>query len=158
MGSLLQSLNPVYIKKIYLKIWRLRDETGKNQEKRVPTSKTYHASTILSEINMNDISFFSAQQFIEGQSIAIEFQIPKKFTIHAEVEYCRNYAMKKQIISEKELPFRGRGRFVFANSEDKNTLRQFVSSIEAPEKNKKKVVFQNALNPDQENHLDKKAS
>ena len=138
MGNLLQNLNPVYIKKIYLKIWRLRDETP---EKRISDEKIHHASTILSEINMNDISFFSAQRFVEGQSVVIEFQIPKKFTVNAEVEYCRNYAMKKQIISKNELPFRGRSRFTFANPEERDLLRQFVSSIEPPDSNKKKIVF-----------------
>ena len=158
MGNLFQSLNPIYIKRIYLKIWRLRDETGEDPEKKVPTDKIYHASTILSEINMNDISFFCAQQFVEGQSIVIEFQIPQKFTVHAEVEYCRNYSMKKQIISEKELPYRGRGRFIFADPEKKNILRQFVSSIEPAEKSKKKILFPDASNSDQESHLLKKAS
>ena len=141
MGNLLQNLNPVYIKKIYLKIWRLRDERDSSEKNNIPDDKIYHASTILSEINMNDISFFSAQRFLEGQSIVIEFQIPQKFTVNAEVEYCRSYSMKSQVISKKKLPYRGRSRFTFAHPEEKNILRKFVSSIEPPDTNKKKIVF-----------------
>ena len=152
-----KNLDPVAIKKIYLKIWRLQDVPKPSSGKSVPKGKRYHASTILAEINMNDISFFSSQQFLEGQSIVIEFQIPQKFTIHGEIQYCRSYAMKSQVISDKQLPYRGRARFTCARLEERNLLRKFVSSIEPPDANKNRFPFKTTPVSEPE-QLEKKAS
>ena len=137
MGNLSKNLNSIHIKKIYLKIWRIAD----GDKNTIPDDKIHHASTILSEINMTDISFFSAHQFIEGQSVVIEFQIPKTFSVHVEVSYCRNYSMKNQLISNKRLPFRGRAHFTFPHPREKILLREFVSSIEPPDANNSDSPF-----------------
>ena len=71
---MLNKSNPVHIKKIGLAIWRERDD---RKGAPVPEDKVHRATSILAEIDMNTINFFSSLQFVEGQSVVIEFQLPK---------------------------------------------------------------------------------
>ena len=107
--------------------------------KNLPEDKVHHAITILSEVNMVEISFFSTKQFLEGQSIVIEFQIPQKFAVSAEVICCRNYTMKSCIITPKKLPYRGRAKFLFLRPEERPLLQKFVISI-AQDDGKKNIA------------------
>lgn len=92
--------------------------------------KVYHAKTILSEVNMSEIYFFSTKEFLSGQSIVIEFLIPKRFIVNANILFCRSFNMKSRIISEKRMPFRIGANFSFLKDGERTLLRNFVESIE----------------------------
>ena len=88
-----------------------------------------HATMFLSEINMNDILFFAGDKLLEGQGIGIEFLIPKRFIINAEVVSCRRYSYKSRIIGKNKLPFRIYAKFTFLKEGEKTLLRSFIQSI-----------------------------
>ncbi len=62
--------------------------------------KISKGKTILSEIGMEKMFFFSSKAFTEGQSIVIQFCIPKTFIVNADVIYCRPFNIKSRIISQ----------------------------------------------------------
>ena len=84
----------------------------------------------LAEIYMNEMFFFSNQSFLEGQSIVVDFLVPKRFLMNAVVTYCRPYNMKSRIISKNNHPYRIGIQFSFLKPGERTILRQFVSSIE----------------------------
>lgn len=96
----------------------------------IPQSKIHHGVLILSEISMDNFYFFSSQNFLEGQSIVIEFQIPKKFVINADIVYCRPFNIRSRIISENKLNNRVAAKFSFLKEGERTLLRQFIQSIE----------------------------
>ncbi len=99
----------------------------------IPTEKIARAKTILTEINMNKIFFFSDKAFLEGQTIVIKFEIPRSFIVHAEVAYARPFSLKSRVISQNNYRFRIVAKFTFMKEGERALLRQFLTSIE-PEK------------------------
>ena len=160
------STDPVFIKKIELNIWTLRDEieaivgqkvkekgsplsaeeieairreyvqesspevADKNQSGLLPKEKIGRGMCVLSEIEIGGLCFFAPQSYIEGQSIVLEFLIPKKFIVNAEVLHCRYFNMKGRIIGKNKLPYRVVVRFTFLKKGERALLRQFVESIQ----------------------------
>lgn len=98
--------------------------------------KVHGGEVILAEVDMKGINFFSDHKFIAGQSIVIEFLVPKKFIMNADVTYCRNINLRSRIISEQRHPYRVCASFTFLRPGERTLLRQFVQSIE-PEVAKK---------------------
>ncbi len=96
----------------------------------LPEDKLYNGTTVLTEMNMEEMYFFSNQSFLEGQSIVIEFLVPKKFVINADVFYSRPYNMKSRIIRDNNLIYRVAVRFSFLKPGERTLLRQFVKSVE----------------------------
>ncbi|MBT3584173.1 MAG: hypothetical protein HN509_04665 [Halobacteriovoraceae bacterium] len=96
----------------------------------IPAEKIFRGTTVLSELTMDYMYFFSSQSFLEGQSIVIEFLVPKKFIINASVAYCRAYNMRSRIISEGKLPYRVAVKFSFMREGERTLLRNFVASVE----------------------------
>ncbi|PIK13738.1 MAG: hypothetical protein CES88_16235 [Halobacteriovorax sp. JY17] len=86
--------------------------------------------TILAEVGMDRIYFFSSKPFLNGQSIVIEFVIPKRFVVNANIVFCREYNMKSRIISKNRLPYRIGAEFSFLKEGERTLLRQFIHSIE----------------------------
>ncbi|ATH07287.1 hypothetical protein BIY24_04850 [Halobacteriovorax marinus] len=86
--------------------------------------------TILAEVGMDRIYFFSSKPFLNGQSIVIEFVIPKRFVVNANIVFCREYNMKSRIISKNRLPYRIGADFSFLKEGERTLLRQFIHSIE----------------------------
>ena len=86
--------------------------------------------TILAEIGMDKIYFFSSKEFLTGESIVIEFVIPKRFVLNANIVFCREFNMKSRIISKNKLPFRIGADFSFLKEGERTLLRQFIQSIE----------------------------
>ena len=168
------STDPVFIKRIYLKTWLLRDEIESvlgqqfengvkgginlkklkkqyhrsdstkieeknphnisrtsNQKKLVviPEEKIHKGIVVISELEINNIYFFSSFNFIEGQSIVIEFLIPQKFILNAEVIYARQYNTENSIISSEKLSYRIAARFTFLKRGEKTILQKFLESI-----------------------------
>ncbi len=73
---------------------------------------------------MDHLYFFSNQDFTEGQSIVVEFQVPKRFIVNINVAYSRPFNMKSRIISDRKLPFRVVGSFSFLKEGERTLLRQ----------------------------------
>lgn len=84
---------------------------------------------MLSEINMEKMFFFCEKKFMEGQAIVIEFLVPKRFVLNAEVLYCVEFNMKSRIISKNKLPYRTIVKFTFLKEGERTLLRDFVRSI-----------------------------
>ncbi|MCR9206424.1 MAG: hypothetical protein NXH75_17715, partial [Halobacteriovoraceae bacterium] len=96
----------------------------------IPAEQIFRGITILGEISMDAIYFFSSEQFLEGQSIVLEFQIPKRFVVNAQVAYCRQFNNRSRIISDKKVSTRVAAKFTFLKDGERTLLRQFIASIE----------------------------
>jgi hypothetical protein len=96
----------------------------------IPESKVSRGVTILSEVSMDSLYFFGSQNFLEGQSIVIEFQVPKRFVVNATVAYCRPFNIRSRIISDKKVSYRVVARFSFLKDGERTLLRDFIKSIE----------------------------
>lgn len=96
----------------------------------IPESKIFRGVTILSEVSMESLYFFGSEKFLEGQSIVIEFQIPKRFVVNANVAYCRPFNIRSRIISDKKVSYRIVAQFSFLKDGERTLLRQFIKSIE----------------------------
>ena len=93
-------------------------------------AKISRGKTVLSEINMDKMFFFSNRAFTEGQSIVIQFCIPKTFIMNADVLYCRPFNIKSRIISQNNYTHRMLVKFNFLKEGERALLRQFIQSIE----------------------------
>lgn len=93
-------------------------------------NKIFTGRTILAEINMNEMYFFASENFLVGQSVVLEFLIPKKFIVNADIIYCRTFNLKSRVISKNKMPFRVGVKFTFLKEGERTLLRQFVESIE----------------------------
>lgn len=101
--------------------------------RRIPTlseEKIHQGKVVLSEVDMEHMSFFCSQKFYEGQSIVIDFNIPMRFVMNADVIYCRPYNMKSRIISANKLPYRVTVKFTFLKEGERTLLRNFISTVE----------------------------
>lgn len=96
----------------------------------ISANKITRGVTILSEVSMDSLYFFGGEKFLEGQSIVIEFQVPKRFVVNADVVYCRPFNIRSRIISEKKVSYRIVARFSFLKDGERTLLRQFIKSIE----------------------------
>lgn len=163
------SNDPVLLKKIPLRIWKLREEvesiiqsryekatdkekgvqiedlakeysTTSSPEKTnaekiiqptimIPVEKTSFGKAIISEINMEGIRFFCSSSYIIGNSLVLEFQIPKHFRLNAVVLDNKEYDLKSKLISEKKLPYRLHLKWTFLKSGERTLLRDFLQSI-----------------------------
>jgi hypothetical protein len=114
---------------------KISKETPQKREvitQRLPTlthDKICRGKTFLSEIYMDQILFFSDRQFVEGQSIVIQFNVPEKFILNAEVIYSQSYSLKNRIISKSNLPFRVSAQFTFLKEGERTLLRNFLENI-----------------------------
>ncbi|MBC7429104.1 MAG: hypothetical protein H7336_10860 [Bacteriovorax sp.] len=96
----------------------------------LPEDKVSKGKTILAEIGMEKMFFFSNKAFTEGQSIVIQFCIPKTFIVNADVIYCRPFNIKSRIISQNNYTHRMLIKFNFLKEGERALLRQFIQSIE----------------------------
>ena len=97
---------------------------------RLPEEKISQATTIMSEIYMDEIYFFSNSPFVEGQSIVINFCIPQNFIMNADVIFCQAYSSSNRVIGKGKLPFRVCARFSFIRKGEKTLLRKFLAAVE----------------------------
>jgi len=96
----------------------------------IADDKIYKGKTVLSEINMDRMFLFTNKAFTEGQSIVIQFCIPKSFVVNAEILYCRIFNLKSRIISQNNYTHRALIRFNFLKEGERALLRQFLQSVE----------------------------
>ncbi len=84
----------------------------------------------LSDLNMNDGLLFSSEKFTIGQTVVIEFLVPKRFFISSTVTYCRNLDNNTKIISETKPKFRVCFENILSYPAERTNLRNFLKSIE----------------------------
>jgi hypothetical protein len=89
-------------------------------------------------MNMDFILNFTKDKFLQGQSVVVEFLIPQTFIMSADVVYCHHYALRSRVISSSKPDYRVQCRFTFATPGERDTLRNFLKSIE-PSVEKKKA-------------------
>jgi hypothetical protein len=93
----------------------------------------------LSDIHMDTLLAFTQGKFLQGQSVVVEFLIPQNFMMTADVTYCHYYALRSRIISSTKPDYRVQSRFNFALKGERETLRNFLKSIEPTVIEKKKA-------------------
>ncbi|MCO4755504.1 MAG: hypothetical protein KC478_13565 [Bacteriovoracaceae bacterium] len=108
------------------------DTSKKSGFQRVKPSKDkmVEGFAFLSEIHMDQILFFGKKNYTKGQNIIIEFLIPKRFSITAEIENCLHIERKSKIISETKPTHRVQGTNIFLFDGERDTLREFLTSVE----------------------------
>lgn len=92
--------------------------------------KVSYGFTLLSDITMDNVLSFTKDKFLQGQSVVVEFLIPQSFMMTASVLYCHHYALRSRIISSTKPDYRLQCRFSFAIPGERDTLRNFLKSIE----------------------------
>jgi hypothetical protein len=97
---------------------------------KVDEEKISKGKTVLSEINMDKMFFFCNRPFTEGQSIVVQFCIPKMFILNGDILYCRPFNLKSRVISQNNYNYRVLVRFTFLKEGERALLRQFIQSIE----------------------------
>lgn len=100
-------------------------------ERQAPdTDKISYGFSLISDVNMDWILMFSRNSFVQGQSVVVEFLIPRPFMMSAEVTVCNHYAMRSRIISQTKPDFRLQCRFTFQIPGERTRLREFLTSVE----------------------------
>ncbi|GEM_PF-3827479 len=95
----------------------------------IPENDLMNASMLLSEIYMDTVFFFTEKNLLEGQIIAMEFLVPKKFILKAEIIYCRPYSKASRIIGKNRLPYRAYAKLILSEEGSRSMLREFLQSI-----------------------------
>lgn len=93
-------------------------------------NKISYGFTLLSDINMDSILSFTKDKFLQGQSVVVDFLIPQSFMMTATVSYCHYYALRSRIISSTKPDYRLQCKFAYAIPRERETLRNFLVSIE----------------------------
>lgn len=88
------------------------------------------AMCFLSELNMDAIYFFCNEKMLAGQSVVIDFLVPNRFLVMAEVVNCRPYNMRSRIISATPHPYRVAARPLFIKPGERTLLREFLETVE----------------------------
>jgi len=112
----------------------LESNQGRNLVKQrlpsIPEERISVGKAILAEIYMDQMFFFSSKPFLTGQSIVLDFLVPRRFLMNADVTFCRTYNMKSRIISKNRLSYRVGIKFTYLKEGERTILREFTRSIE----------------------------
>lgn len=96
----------------------------------LPAENIVKGVSILSELSIESMAFFTNKPFLMGQSIVIEFMVPKKFVINADIVLCRPINIKSKIISTDKLSYRVIAKFTFPKQGERTVLRNLLKSVE----------------------------
>jgi hypothetical protein len=92
--------------------------------------KISYGFALLADINMDTLLTFTKDKFLHGQSVVVEFLIPQNFLMTATVTYCSFYAIRSRVISTTKPDYRVQCRFDFSVPGERDTLRNFLKSVE----------------------------
>ena len=95
----------------------------------IPQEKIYFGSALISEMNMEEMHFFSSGCFIPGQAVVVEFLVPQKFIVNADILDCNQYNTQSRVISSNKLSYRLAAAFTFRREGERTLLRRFIQSI-----------------------------
>lgn len=102
--------------------------------------KISYGFSMLSDINMEYFLSFTKDNFLQGQSVIVEFLIPQHFMMTAQVVYCNHYARTSRIISSTKSDYRVQCKFNFQLAGERLNLRDFLKSIQPTLTDTKKKV------------------
>jgi len=94
------------------------------------SNKVSYGFALLADLNMDWMLTFSKDKYIQGQSVVVEFLIPRPFMMSAEVISCHHYGMRSRIISESRPDFRLQCQFTYKFAGERSRLREFLQSVE----------------------------
>ena len=116
---------------------------------------------LIAEVEMSRIHFFTNTRFLEGQAVVIEFMIPRRFMINADVLCCYRYNPAGHIISPRGFTHRLVAAFTFLRRGERTLLRQFLHSISPREAESQEETVSNQreenLGPKAEDGEDEKS-
>jgi hypothetical protein len=92
--------------------------------------KLSHGFCLLSDLNMEYIMLFSKETFLKGQTIALEFNIPKRFILTCEVLKSDHIDRTSKVISETKPRYRIQAFITYNQPGERTNLREFLKSIE----------------------------
>lgn len=112
-------------------------------------NKVSYGFSLLSDINMEHFLTFTKDNFLQGQSVIVEFLIPQNFMMTAEINYCHHYARTSRIISSAKPDFRVQCKFKYEMTGERDNLRNFLKSVQPnlpePKKKAKKESEEDSL-------------
>ena len=108
------------------------DKAVEKEFKRTPPQKEKVSDGffLISDINMDYVLFFSKHSYLQGQTVALEFQIPKKFIITCEILKAEDIDRVSKIISTTKPNYRIQAILTFNQPGERSNLREFLKSIE----------------------------
>lgn len=89
--------------------------------------------TFLNDLDIFSVNFFSSIPFLIGQSILIQFEVPRHFVMSGEVIRCYDYNMATKVISDIRPEYRIQAKFTFKRVGERTLLRNFLESIHRDE-------------------------
>jgi hypothetical protein len=94
------------------------------------STKVSYGFALLADLNMDWMLTFSKEKYVQGQSVVVEFLIPRPFMMSAEIVLCHHYGMRSRIISETRPDFRLQCQFTYKFAGERTRLREFLQSVE----------------------------
>lgn len=92
--------------------------------------KIYLGKSLLSDIHMDSIVFFSEKEYTPGQTLTLEIINAKPFCLHLKVDNVMNFSRNSKVITPHKMGYRVLGTFLFPFEDQKTNLRQFLEKIE----------------------------
>ena len=92
-------------------------------------SKMANGVVALMDLNAKNISCFSTQKYLTGQTVVVEFLIPRHLFITGEVLACHPYNQDSKIISQTCLDFRLHVRWSYRLPGEQTLLKRFLHSV-----------------------------
>ncbi len=86
--------------------------------------------TLLSDIQMDKLLFFTNKNYIQGQNVIIKLNVPKPFSLIVEVLMSSHIGRKSKIISPNRFDYRVAGRILYKFEGERSRLREFLKAIE----------------------------
>lgn len=108
----------------------LTQDTSAFERVRPKKEKISDGFCLLSDLNMDYLLFFSKHNYLQGQTVVLEFQIPKKFILTCEILKSDDIVRTSKIISQTKPGFRVQSILTFNQPGERSTLREFLQSIE----------------------------
>lgn len=104
-----------------------------------------HGFLFLSDINMEQALIFTREKYTTGSNIVIELNVPKKFTLSAEVMNSFAVNRNSRVISDTKPNYRLQCKLHFSFEAERTNLREFLKQVEPdvpppPSKLKKPVT------------------
>tara|TARA_B100001971_G_scaffold111191_1_gene102148 strand:+ start:92937 stop:93905 length:969 start_codon:yes stop_codon:yes gene_type:complete len=108
-------------------------------------SERNHGFLFLSDINMEQALIFTREKYTTGSNIVIELNVPKKFTLTAEVMTSFAVNRNSRVISDTKPNYRLQCKLHFSFEGERTNLRDFLKQVEPdvpppPSKLKKPVT------------------
>ena len=93
------------------------------------TGKMADGTLALIDLNMETIACFTTHQYLPGQTIVMEFLVPQRFFMVAEVLNCPHYNRESRVITHGHLNYRLHAKWVDHLPGERSMLKRFLQSV-----------------------------